>query len=274
MSAPDRNVVPRPEDGHARWSTHSTARKRSLPGQARSGCRSIADLPQIRQIARFLAARGGLCAPSHDAGTGFLRIRHGVSSAIGQGLDAVIWRLSIAGLPRRPRSPIFRVGRLLAALAYLASFPSVAVEEYELKALFLVNFIRFTEWPAPVGGTLNLCVYGENPFGRELGKLKGTKADDRLLEVRDIVSSSDLDDCHVVFISQGVIGNLGRVLDYVGGKPVLLVADSPGAARQGVALNMGTVGGRVTFEANLAAARENGLNLSSKLLRLATEVIQ
>ena len=32
--------------------------------------------------------------------------------------------------------------------------------------------------------------------------------------------------------------------------------------------------GRVSFEANLAAARSARLNLSSKLLRLATEVIQ
>jgi hypothetical protein len=44
--------------------------------------------------------------------------------------------------------------------------------------------------------------------------------------------------------------------------------------RQGVALNMNTRQSRVTFEANLAAARGNRLNLSSKLLTLASEVRQ
>jgi hypothetical protein len=37
---------------------------------------------------------------------------------------------------------------------------------------------------------------------------------------------------------------------------------------------MGTRQGKVTFEANLAAARSNRLNLSSKLLNLAGEVKQ
>ena len=39
-----------------------------------------------------------------------------------------------------------------------------------------------------------------------------------------------------------------------------------------VALNMNMMQGKVTFEANLQAARDAGLDLSSKLLRLATEV--
>jgi hypothetical protein len=55
---------------------------------------------------------------------------------------------------------------------------------------------------------------------------------------------------------------------------VLVVADSPGALRQGAALNMAVASSRVTFEVNLRAARAAGLTLSSRLLRLATEVIQ
>jgi hypothetical protein len=37
---------------------------------------------------------------------------------------------------------------------------------------------------------------------------------------------------------------------------------------------MSVVQDKVSFEANLSAARSAGLNLSSKLLRLATQVIQ
>jgi hypothetical protein len=44
--------------------------------------------------------------------------------------------------------------------------------------------------------------------------------------------------------------------------------------RRGVALNMTVAQGKVTFEANLLAARAHSLALSSKLLRLATEVVQ
>ncbi|MFZ2220492.1 MAG: YfiR family protein, partial [Rhodoferax sp.] len=62
--------------------------------------------------------------------------------------------------------------------------------------------------------------------------------------------------------------------DTLRGVPALLIAETPGALKQGAMLNMNLVQGRVTFEANLVAARSARLALSSKLLRLATEVVQ
>jgi hypothetical protein len=67
---------------------------------------------------------------------------------------------------------------------------------------------------------------------------------------------------------------ISRVLSSLRGGTVLTVADVPGAARLGVALNMNVVKNKITFEANLAAARAANLKLSSKLLSLATEVLQ
>jgi hypothetical protein len=147
-------------------------------------------------------------------------------------------------------------------------------EEYRLKLAFLYNFASFTEWPATVGATLNLCVYGQDSFGGDLEKLQGRSVAGRSLTVRRTTSLEALANCQVVFIAQPAIGNLPRVLDSLRGKPVLTVADSPGACGQGVMLNMGTAQNRVQFEANLAGARDNGLVLSSKLLRLAKEVYQ
>jgi YfiR/HmsC-like len=146
--------------------------------------------------------------------------------------------------------------------------------EYRVKAGFLVNFAAFTEWPAEVGSSLNLCVYGPDPFGEDLDKFQSRSIGGRNLMVTRVVSVDMLENCQVVFISRPVIDNLQRVLDTLNGKPVLTVADSPGAMHQGVMLNMGTRQSRVTFEANLAAARGNGLSLSSKLLNLASEVRQ
>lgn len=166
---------------------------------------------------------------------------------------------------------------LVSTLALLWCMPQAGASnlaEYRIKAAFLVNFATFTEWPAAVGNTLNLCVYGPDPFGTELDRFQGTSVGRRTLAVMRVGSVDRLGNCQIVFITRPVIDNLLRVLDNLGGKPVLTVADSPGAIRQGVVLNMGTQQGRVTFEANLGAARDNGLNLSSKLLGLATEVRQ
>lgn len=55
---------------------------------------------------------------------------------------------------------------------------------------------------------------------------------------------------------------------------MLTLADAPGALRHGVMLNMQVAQNRVVFEASVRAARAAGLTLSSKLLRLASEVLQ
>lgn len=163
---------------------------------------------------------------------------------------------------------------LLSLLCCLPSAWADSTEEYRIKAAFLYNFASFTEWPASLGNTLNLCIYGPDPFGEDLDKLIGRSVAGRNLSVRRTNSVEALSGCQIVFISRPAIANLPHVLDSLNGKPVLTVADSTGAARQGVTLNMGTAQNRVQFEANLAAARNNGLVLSAKLLRLATEVHQ
>lgn len=75
-----------------------------------------------------------------------------------------------------------------------------------------------------------------------------------------------------MFVARPAISNLGRVLDSVRDRPILTVADSPGALEGGVMLNMDSSAGRIRFSANLEAARRSGLGLSSKLLSLATEI--
>lgn len=146
--------------------------------------------------------------------------------------------------------------------------------EYRLKAAFVYNFILYTQWPAEVGGTVTLCVHGADPFGKEIDGLHGKVAAGRGIAVQRKPAGESLRNCQVVFITASVIDTLPRLLESLRGQPVLTVADSPGAMRRGVALNMNVVQDKVTFEANLQAARSAGLGLSSNLLRLATEVQQ
>lgn len=146
--------------------------------------------------------------------------------------------------------------------------------EYRLKAAFVYNFMAFTEWPAATGSTLNLCILGKDPFGTEIDGLQGKVVAGRSIAVHRKAAGESLKNCEAVFVASSIIDSLPRVLQGLKGQPVLTLADSPGAMRQGVALNMGVVQGKVSFEANLQAARAAGLNLSSKLLRLATEVVQ
>ncbi|MBI3156545.1 MAG: YfiR family protein [Burkholderiales bacterium] len=146
--------------------------------------------------------------------------------------------------------------------------------EYRLKAAFLYNFALFTEWPAGAGETLPLCLVGADPFGAEADGLEGKAVGARRLTVQRGSGPGALAGCRIVFVAPAAIAELPRIAQSLRGAGVLLVADSPGALRSGAIINMNVERQRVSFEASLAAAREAGLGLSSRLLRLATEVIQ
>lgn len=170
-----------------------------------------------------------------------------------------------------------RLSLLILALAsWLLAMPAAGqgFTEYQLKAGVLYNFIAFTTWPEALPPVLNVCIYGPDPFGREIDALQGRKVAGASLAIRRASSVEALTACHVVFIAQPAIGNLPRVLEHLGRQPVLTVADAPEASTRGIVLNMEMTQGRLGFRANLAEARERGLSLSSKLLRLASEVIQ
>jgi len=151
---------------------------------------------------------------------------------------------------------------------------SAELPEYQVKAAFLYNFASFTSWPAEVGDTLNLCVYGQDPFGANLDALQDRKLGHRQLKVWRKKSLSRLYNCQIIFITRLASGNIPQVLKKLADKPILIIADTPGAGRQGVTLNMVKVEGRISFEANLRNSQPSGLRISAKLLSLATTVIQ
>lgn len=165
---------------------------------------------------------------------------------------------------------------LLALCSWLLATPAAGqgFTEYQLKAGVLYNFIAFTTWPETPHSVVNICIYGPDPFGREIDALQGRKLGSGSLAIRRASNVDALAGCQVVFIGQAAIGNLPRVLEHLGDRPVLTVADTPGSAVRGIVLNMEMMQGRLVFRANLAEARSRGLVLSSKLLRLASEVIQ
>jgi len=177
---------------------------------------------------------------------------------------------------------IFRIPHAklwLFLLGVSIGFPSNAqadeTAEYTLKAAFLYNFAIFTSWPSHTADSFNLCIYGKDPFNQDLDSLMRKKSvNERKIIIHRINSSDQLNQCQLVFISRAAIGNLANIIDLLKGKAVLTIANSPGVSQQGVVLNMNVNDDKVTFEANLIAARKVGLNLSSQLLRLATEVHQ
>lgn len=146
--------------------------------------------------------------------------------------------------------------------------------EYQVKAAFIYNFIAFTHWPDSTGQTINLCIYGEDYFGKEIDKLQNRSINNRHIKITRITDPDKLKACQVIFFSKSVSRQLSNILNDLQNEPILTLADNPNATAQGVAINMSLINEKIVFEINLIKARASGLDISSKLLQLATKVHQ
>jgi hypothetical protein len=178
---------------------------------------------------------------------------------------------------------LFRTGRLLLALiAWLlgsgAGFCSdSAFTEYQVKALFLMNFTKYVDWPATAFAGMDapfiIGVYGENNFGEDLPKaVAGRMVNGRSIVIREIDRPNDLVQCQVLFISRSAEKKQGEILSQLKGSPVLTVGESEAFTAQGGAINFVMKDGKVRLEINLPAAQQANLQLSSKLLNVADRV--
>jgi len=185
----------------------------------------------------------------------------------------------IPGLRALRRCPRFTPSALLALLLSCASASShaekTAGSEYAIKAAFLYNFTRFTSWPgenAMDTNGFNLCVVGSNPFGNALDSLAGKTVRNRPLVIRSPAQEPLAASCQMVFFSLPASERTADLLARIGDKPVLTVSDAEGFTSQGGIIQLRLVNRKIRFAINIDAADRAGLNISSKLLSLATIV--
>jgi hypothetical protein len=169
---------------------------------------------------------------------------------------------------------------LLALAACLTAAPAPApaqsVTAAELKAAFEYNFVKFTEWPAATlagGRPLTICIVDDRPTAAALERtVKGRSVDGHELRVVSIEAADPLRSCHVVDLSALAPRARMQVVSDLQGAPVLTVAEGQDFARQGGIAELYVEDNRMRFAVNLGAARRAHLQLSAKLLSLATIV--
>lgn len=150
-------------------------------------------------------------------------------------------------------------------------------DEYQVKAAFLFNFVKFVEWPPEAFSDDNtsfvIGVIGDDPFGGALDQsVSGKSVNGRQLSVRRLKWGEDLRGCHILFISSSERKRLAQIISSLRGASVLTVSDIDQFNQQGGIINFILVASRVRFEINADVAEQGRLKISSKLLTLAKTV--
>jgi hypothetical protein len=165
---------------------------------------------------------------------------------------------------------------LAALLLCTSTVHSQNVTEASLKAAFVYNFAKFTDWPRevlPTTATFTACVLGDNAIRDQLDRmLQGRQLSGRGISVSEVRLEGKLRSCHLLYVSGVTSAQVAAIVAAVRGAPVLTISDVDDFARNGGIAQMFVDSGKLRFDLNLQVARSSGLQLSSKLLALAAHV--
>jgi hypothetical protein len=173
------------------------------------------------------------------------------------------WRVALAAI-------------VASSLLVVPASSSQDVSESALKAAFLYNFARFTEWPADSalpGEPLVACVAGDPSVADAFSRIvKERGVGGRRVTLARIATTEPLQDCRLLYLGGVTPEQIFRTVRTLGDAAVLTVADVDAPDRTGAVVRLFTDRGKMRFELDLAAARRVRLTLSSKFLALASKV--
>ena len=147
--------------------------------------------------------------------------------------------------------------------------------EYELKAAFLYNFIKFTEWPAEEARQKSepfiIGIVGRDPFGAALDKvIEGEIFQNKTVMTRRFPRMDEAAaNSEVLFIGSSEESNLPAILKSLDGQPVLTVSEIENFAHRGGVIQLKKENNKIVFEINIEAAKRAGLAMNAQLLKLA-----
>lgn len=161
----------------------------------------------------------------------------------------------------------------LLAITTSQPFAADALLEYQVKAVCVLNTVRFVTWPPTAfegpDAPLVIGILGENPFGSTLQDVvKGETFQHRRIIVRR-VRLDEVAGVHVLFISHSEQDRLDGILRALANSSVLTISEIDRFTQMGGMLGLGLARGKIRFETNPEAAGRARLKFSSQFLLLA-----
>jgi hypothetical protein len=157
---------------------------------------------------------------------------------------------------------------------YSASSQPLSNKEYEIKAAFLFNFTQFVEWPEhsfPVAKSpFIIGILGEDPFGSVLEEIvAGEKVKGHPVIIQHYYSAHDFRNCQILYVAAESQELFRNCLNKVNEQNVLTVSDIPDFTDSGGMIEFILENKKIRLRINLDRARNAGLSIDSRLLRLA-----
>ena len=166
--------------------------------------------------------------------------------------------------------------RLLLLVLVLLPTSGAWASDATIRLGFLLNFARFTEWPATalgVSAPLQICLApGDAEMAQELSMLTNQQVQGHTVLTRLIAAPSETGSCHMLYLPADLPGPVDPYLRATERSAMLTVSDHPDFIEHGGIIGLAPSGGRYRFDINLQSAKRVNLRLDVQLLKLAKSV--
>ncbi len=180
-------------------------------------------------------------------------------------------------------SLFYRTGLLYLVIfsTFVILTPSVQANEqsieYKIKAAYLYNFSKFTDWPDERAfaeqNSFSICILGEDPFGSVITPIENKKAHKHPIK---LLYFSQLDagvgQCKLLFIAETDTYHVQSILLALSDTNILTVGESSDFALSGGMIGFVIQNGRVQFQINKQVAKNAQLKFDPRLLKLGQVV--
>ncbi|MBW8016655.1 MAG: YfiR family protein [Planctomycetes bacterium] len=182
---------------------------------------------------------------------------------------------------------IFAFKRCFGSVAHAAA-PTKKASEYEIKAVYLYNFLLFASWPESdeegnddEGKVGDLCIgiVGKDPFGKSFSEIEGKviKSLNKRLVVKRYgryKKGLGLEGCKLLFVCSSEKGSLLEIIKELKESRTLTIADVEGFLKYGGMINLVKVKKKIRWEINRTPLKKANIRLSSQLLRSAVKIVE
>lgn len=162
---------------------------------------------------------------------------------------------------------------LLLFGALLTAPPSRANSDLgAIRAAYIYNFAKYTQWPDESRGELRLCVLGNDQPDAHIESYHGKPVRSQKLAVRQNVIMQDIPNCDIIFLPASAGRSVERARQLISNYPILFISEGADTVPKGAMIALTPTENRLVFDIDQSAAKQLGLKISSQVLRLARTV--
>lgn len=166
---------------------------------------------------------------------------------------------------------------LLGLLIHLGLYQALAepAEDSAVIAALALNFARFTEWPSNAlktnDTTVKLCVLADNVMQQAFDEIDKKPVGNRALEVIKMTRIRNMEQCHLLYVNNLDRNTAIQMLASITKKPILTMGSGEEHfLKDGGMVALNIVDGKVQIQIHLNAVKQSGLQINSRVLKLAT----